>query len=303
MNNLPYGTIWLLDFVNLGRKEGKLCPPDYALDKLKRKPDPSQADDLTTSFFSYTGFRGIDKDNNIWTTSETSDGKLISMKVTGFPVEEFKNLSIEKGMPVKSHVFFPGESKTLNPEDCDICEILRLWVEIKKGFYWIAKENISKKHSYRPDFLKPFFYSGRLFDQLMQESELMHDDLFENSLTKAIAVCFFNFYYRQEELRERLRCCHCCGRFFIPQPKKKFCSPQCKTKFHSLPKEKKAELERQYRQIRKRNRQKKEYEELFELLKKYGCSDSEAKREAREWIYEKCKSFTGYKRTFALKDI
>jgi hypothetical protein len=297
-NNLPYETIWLLEFINLGRKEGGLCPPDYALDKLKRKPDPSQADELTTSFFSFTGFTGIDEDNNIWITSEaSSDGRPFSIRVKGFPVEEFKKLLIEKKIPYKHYIdFSPGEAKNCDTEDYDICELLKLWVDIKKSFYWIAKENLSGKHSHYPDFLSRYlFYFPPLFDQFIHESELTYDYSFGYNLTRAIAVCFFNFYYRQEELRDRLRCCYCCGRFFIPQRRRKFCSLQCKTKFHRLPKEKKAELEKLYRRHKKENQQKREYKELVELLKKYkDCSDSEAKKEAHEWIFEKGKSLTSH---------
>jgi hypothetical protein len=313
LNKLPYEIKWLLSFVNLDAKKGTLNPPHYALNELKRKPEPSQEKFVKCSFLPSTELNGVDEQNNIWKISHDSRGKPFSIKVEGFPVQEFKNLLTEKRMPgmyfseyllpdiedLSPELKKPVPDESSNPCEglYDITEIPDLWCHIKKAFHAIAEENLSKKYSYRPDFLSEYFSSEQLFDQFFSERAMTYSITERQyNLTVAVAASFFNFYFHQRDLRNLLRCCYCCGQFFIPQHKKKFCSNQCNTKFHRLPKEKKAELEKQYRKIKKENRQKREYKEMLELLKIDGCSATEAAKEARKWIYEEGKSVSRYKK-------
>jgi hypothetical protein len=266
---------WLLDFANIGCKPGKLYRQDTVSDlgiELKRPPvDPPP----------HSGGKGgvrvvIDTHDYIWFEMRDGSGKTLYGGKKG----EWPSPKEYKDFCRKTRIKINKRESLENPFYFN-----EIWGAVCRSFgpFYIGQAEAFIHKYYNLKQIQLPDKSLHIKERLLNGFEYWHD----NTLTQVACAHILDFWHHYRELRQHVRICRCCGRFWIEaKTRRKYCCKKCENRFNQASRQAVRESLKKQRKIYNRDVDDIAHNEIVDWL----CNEHMYKLKEAEKIFKEEKS-------------
>ncbi len=292
--DLPKSVQWLLGFANLGSKPGELnlnAVRISGLQEIKRPPvDPPHHCGRENHLRNTV----VVKDMHYHWWTETIDGSEVTF---------YRGKKGDLPSPKEYKDFF-RKTRIKNNKRDDCLPPLRAWFmvcsSLSPNVTIVAEHFIYRSYKYRQIPIPKPDEENLMLDKLINGLEYPHD----NTLTQVACAYILDFWHNHRELRQHVRQCRCCGKFWIEKTRKKYCCKKCEDRFNQASRQSVRESRRTQRKKLSKDEKTIAPNEIINWLRKRGCTKKEAEKEyedEKRRNINNVKSLANFKRTYGKK--
>ncbi len=317
--DLPESVQWLLGFANLGSKPGELnlnVVRISGFQEIKRPPvDPPHhcgrenhlrntvvVKDMhyhwwteTIDGSESTYYRGEKGNPHRWCT-ETIDGSEVTF---------YRGKKGDIPSPKEYKDFF-RKTRIKNNKRDDYLPPFQAWgmvcASLSTNVTILAELFVYHSYKYRQIPIPKPDVENLMLDKLINGLEYPHD----NTLTQVACAYILDFWHNHRELRQHVRQCRCCGKFWIEKTRKKYCCKKCEDRVNQASRQAVRESLRKQREKLSKDDEKIERNKIVKWLCKTG---GYTPKKAEEILYNEkhrkstnVKSLSNFKRTYGKRN-